>query len=220
MVETAEKAVKQDFLDLVYGVLFNSAATFRNLADAPPIGQAVLVLFILTLSNGIVSFSFFRLTFRDIPGVDPMIAQVLTGIFPVVLILALVFTGLRWFISGAVLHLLAELLGGRGTPKGTLTVCALAGLPGVFLIPFELLVRLFRVPEIAAAVLSGLAGVVVLAWGAVLLVIGLREIHRFSSGNAVLTIITPVTVFIIISLLVAASVIFALGTFVPFSRAL
>jgi hypothetical protein len=219
-VETSEKAVKQDFFDLIYGVLFNAAATFRNLADAPPIGQAALVLFILTLSNGIVSLSFFRLTFSEIPGVDPVIAQVLTGAFPVLLLLALVFAGLRWFISGAVLHLLAELLGGRGSPKGTLTVCALAGLPGIFLVPVELLVRLLEVPETAAVILTGLTGFVTLGWGAVLLVIGLRETHRFSGGNAVLTIIAPVTVFILISVLVAMTILFTLTALVPFSHSL
>jgi hypothetical protein len=219
-VETDEKVVKQDFFDLIYGVLFNAAATFRNLADAPPIGQAALVLVILTLSNGIVSLSFLRLTFSEIPGVDPVITQILSGAFPVLLLLALVFAGLRWFVSGAVLHLLAELLGGRGTPKGTLTVCALAGLPGIFLVPIELLVRLLVVSETAGAILTGIAGVVALGWGAVLLVIGLREIHRFSSGNAVLTIITPVTVFILISVLVAVTVLFTFAAVVPFSHAL
>lgn len=203
---------RPNFFDLIYGVLFSPTDTFRVLSDVLPIGQAVATLFILTLSNAVVSFSFFRTAFKDIPGVNPELIPVFSGLFPLVLAFAVAFVGLKWFVFGAILHLMAELLGGKGTPKGTLTVYALASLPGVFIIPVEILLKLLQVPEIAAAAMSGAVRIAVMIWGIVVLVIGLREIHSFSTGNAVLTIITPLVVFVVVSV---AFIFVTLGALVP-----
>jgi hypothetical protein len=215
-METDSDVKRPSFLELIYGVLFNPGKTFKNLSDAPPLGQAAAILFILAVSNTIVSYAFFRSALAEIPGAGEL-SPLITGLFPLMLVFGVVFAGLKWFVFGAVLHFMAELLGGKGTPKGTLTVYALAGLPGVFLVPVELLLKLLRAPENAAAALGGAAGLAVLVWGIVLLVIGLREIHRISTGNAVLTIITPVTVLSVVSVVFLLTMI---GTLVPLVHSL
>jgi hypothetical protein len=208
--------IRPGVLDLVYGVLFNPAATFRKIKEGPPLCYAALLFFLLAVSNAVVSFSFFRSAIADFPAADlaPVI-QVLSGLLPFIVFFALVFAGLRWFLYGAVLHLVAEIWGGKGSPRGTLTVYALAALPGIFLITVELLLRLLRVPDIAAAALSGIIGFGVLVWGVVLLVLGLREVHGFSTGLAALTVLTPVAALVVLGMVFAAAVMVLAGTLFP-----
>lgn len=215
-MEVTGEIKRQGFFDLIYGVLFNPVTTFRGMAETPPFGQAAAVLFILAFSNGVVGWFVFRTTLADMPGMGTTaLAPVLTGLSGFLLFFTLVFAGLKWFLYGSLLHLLAELWGGKGTPKGTLTVYALAGLPGIFLVPLQLILTLLRVSESISAALSIMAGLVVLAWGVVLLIVGLREIHRFSGGAAVLTVVTPVAVVLTLTgIFVAAMFVFA-GAVMP-----
>lgn len=208
--------IRSGLFDLVYGVLFNPVATFKKIKEGPPLPYAALLFFLLAGSNAVASLSFFRSAVTDFPAADlaPVI-QALSGLLPFIVFFALVFAGLRWFLYGAVLHLVAEIWGGKGSPRGTLTIYALAALPGVFLITVELLLRLLRVPDIAAAALSGITGFGVLVWGVVLLVLGLREVHGFSTGLAALTVLTPVAVLIVLVMLSIAAVMVLAGTLFP-----
>ncbi|MEW6448372.1 MAG: Yip1 family protein [Bacillota bacterium] len=215
-METTGGVKEQSFFELIYGILFNPVKTFRNVSEMPPFGQAAAILFFIALSDGLVGFFVFRSTLADIPGINAMVSvPVITGLFGFILLFTLVLAGLRWFLYGSLLHLLAELWGGKGTPKGTLTVYALAGLPGVFLAPLQLILALLRVSEITSAVLSITAGLVVLTWGIVLLVLGLREIHRFSSGAAVLTVITPAAIILILTGVFIAVLFALVGAVTP-----
>lgn len=214
--ENGGAVVRPGFLDLIYGVLFNPVPTFKKIKEGPPLCYAALLFFLLAVSNAIVSFSFFCSAIADFPDADlAPIGQVLSGLLPFIIFFALVFAGLRWFLYGAVLHLVAEIWGGKGSPRGTLTVYALAALPGIFLIAVELLLRLLRVPDIAAAALSGIIGLGVLVWGVVLLVLGLREVHGFSTGVAALTVLTPVAALIVLGMVFVAAVIVLAGTLFP-----
>ncbi|HIE13522.1 MAG TPA: YIP1 family protein [Desulfotomaculum sp.] len=215
-METVGEIKRQGFFDLIYGVLFNPVATFRGMSERPPFGQAAAVLFVLAFSNGIAGWFVFRTTLADTPGMEATaLAPVLTGLSVFFLFFTLVFAGLKWFLYGSLLHLLAELWGGRGTPKGTLAVYALSGLPGVFLVPLQLILTLLRASEIISAALSITAGLVVLSWGAVLLIIGLREVHRFSGGAAVLTVVTPVAVVLVLTGVFVAAVFVVIGAVMP-----
>lgn len=215
-METTGEIKRQGFFDLIYGILFNPVTTFRNIAETPPFGQAAAVFFLLAFGNGVVGLFVFRSTLMDAPGIDTTtLVPVLTGLSGFLLFFTLAFAGLRWLLYGSLLHLLAELWGGSGTPKGTLTVYALASLPGVFLVPLQLILTLLRVSEIASALLSGTAGLVILVWGMVLLIVGIREVHRFSSGAAILTVLTPVAVILVfIGIFIAAIFVFV-GALIP-----
>ncbi|MEW6192018.1 MAG: hypothetical protein AB1507_01480, partial [Bacillota bacterium] len=72
-----------------------------------------------------------------------------------------------------------------------------------------------RVPDIAAAALSGIIGFGVLVWGVVLLVLGLREVHGFSTGLAALTVLTPVAALVVLGMVFAAAVMVLAGTLFP-----
>ncbi|MEW6182450.1 MAG: Yip1 family protein [Bacillota bacterium] len=190
-MEMDSKTGSRNLFELIYGVLFDPASTFRGLADSPPFRDSVAILLILTIANALTGFIFFRATLADFPGFGYGVPDPGPWLLIPVVLLALIFTSLKYFLYGAVLHLLAESWGGRGTPKGTLTVYALAALPGIFLIPFELIMKLFNFPEAAVAVLGLITGLAVLVWGVVLLVVGLREVHHFRTDEAALTVFTP-----------------------------
>jgi len=102
--------------------------------------------------------------------------------------------------GAALLHLSAGLLGGDGTPADLLRICALVYFPNLLLPPFALW---------GGAPFVFARGVV-LAWQVVLLVIGLREVYRVSSGVATVAIALPVT-FMLFVLPVATIFVVLLG---------
>ncbi|MEW6172743.1 MAG: Yip1 family protein [Bacillota bacterium] len=212
-MEMNSGARTQNLFELIYGVLFNPVYTFSSLADAPPLGYSVLILFILAIANALTSIAFFRTTLPDIPGFDTAVPVLGPWLFMPGVLLALIFASFKYLLYGAVLHLAAELWGGKGTPRGTLAVYALAALPGVFLIPLELMMKLFNFPEVAAMVLGLVAGFAVVVWGVVLLILGLREVHRFPTDAAVLTVFTPAAVLILLLIVFFVAVAVFAGTF-------
>jgi len=92
---------------------------------------------------------------------------------------------------------------------GVLTVLALAGIPKVLVIPFQVInyflagALYVRIPAIASSVIAFI-------WWAVLLVIGLREIQEFSVARSVASLLIPLGILgliIIIFTLVLAGLI-------------
>ncbi|RJQ27666.1 MAG: YIP1 family protein [Peptococcaceae bacterium] len=209
---------KIDLLELVYGVLFDPTATMKKVALQLPVGLTVLIVTIITLivtSMGI--FTFTRIT----GGVSPMygmghLMTVIQSVIPLIIIFGLLFGYLKWFVFSSVLHLTAEFLGGNGQARGVFIVAGLAGLPSIFIVPFQFLTLLLGSRSIAVPLLMGLAGFGILIWGAVILVIGLAQVHHLSTGRAVLVVLIPaMVIFVLIIVLVAAmiSIIFSMANY-------
>ncbi|RLE55596.1 MAG: hypothetical protein DRJ40_07675 [Thermoprotei archaeon] len=109
---------------------------------------------------------------------------VLVGIFAVFLI---------WIITGGLVYLFARLLGGKGDFEATLAAGSLLWLP-VFLLGLSGPIAAF-VNYLAAIGLFLTLRCIAFVWGIVICCIALSEVHRFSVGRALLSMLLPVIVF-------------------------
>ncbi|MGQ9512877.1 YIP1 family protein [Thermodesulfitimonas sp.] len=215
-MESGNGASRLGLLELVHGVLFSPAVAFRAVAGAPPLKEAAFIFFLLTLGNALAGSFLLRANFAGLPGVNLIeITRVVTGLLPLFILLAILFGAAKWFLYSALFHFLAGLLGGRGNPRGTLVVCALAGLPGIFLVPVELALDILKVAAVPAAALGGLVGLGVLVWEFVLLVIGLREVHRFTTGSAVITVLLPLAGLVCLFVLLVSGIVVSASALFP-----
>ncbi|BAF61022.1 MAG: YIP1 family protein [Pelotomaculum sp.] len=197
------------FLELVYGVLFEPGKTMQKVAGKPPLWQSALVVTLLGVLGAVMGLlTFTRVVNQSLyaSGMGHMLPAV-QAFAPLGAILGLVWGYVKWFVYSAVLHLAAELLGGRGKAAGVFAVAGLAGLPTIFMLPVQLLAYWFGTGRLAATVLVGLAGLAVLVWTMVLLVIGVRHVHGFTTGRAVLVVFTPVLAMAAIAVLLVVAAV-------------
>ncbi|MBE0466505.1 MAG: YIP1 family protein, partial [Candidatus Desulforudis sp.] len=122
---------------------------------------------------------------------------------------------IKWLGYGAILHLTAQLLDGKGGPKGTLVAYGLAGLPAILMLPVEGLMVFTDPGETTASTILGLFSLAVFIWSVVLLVLGLREMHRLSTGRAVTVVLAPVGVVLLAAVIVLVLIISGIMTLFP-----
>lgn len=201
------------FLEIIYGILFDPVKTSRRLAENPPL---LLTLIIVTLVNAAGALMNL-LTVRTIgPGwMDPALAQMMASMAPFLIISGFFLWYAKWLGYGAILHLTAQLLDGKGGPRGTLVAYGLAGLPALLMLPVEGLVAITNAGESLASLILGLFGLVAFVWSVVLLVIGLREVHQFSTGRAVVAVLAPVGVIILLAIVLSIVISFGFMTMLP-----
>ncbi|MCG8402883.1 MAG: YIP1 family protein [Firmicutes bacterium] len=189
--------VKDGILDLIYGVLFDPVRTFAGFAQQPPVFAAVIIVVLLSLAQALMGMfnTPYYLNGLQLPGIPAQDAM--QALMPLATAGGFVLGFVEWFFMAGVLHLLAELYGGRGRARGVFAVYGLAGLPAALIIPLQLLVSFF--PSSAGVnIISGLLSLAVFIWFVILLVIGIREVHGFSTGRAAFTVFTPVLALIVI----------------------
>ncbi|HEY3313662.1 MAG TPA: Yip1 family protein [Bacillota bacterium] len=179
-----------DFLELVYGILFSPRKTFRELAEAPPVGQAVAVF----LAVNIVSTTLMTISLGS------RLSATAFGLAPAAFVFAGLVLGLiDWFVVTAVFHLVAEMLGGKGRGLSLFYLVALANLPRLINAPLMLLTF---TPARTLEVLLSLA---VTIWVAVLYIIAVAEVHHITSGQATVTVVLPMAaVFAVVAALIIA----------------
>ncbi|MEW6276678.1 MAG: Yip1 family protein [Bacillota bacterium] len=205
----------QGFLELVYGVLFEPVAAFSRVVQRLPLGQTVLIF---TLVNLLVAFMNGLVMSRLMhhPAADHMAVMMVKAMTPVLVILGLTFQFAKWFTYSALLHLLAEFLGGRGRAVGVWTVAGLASLPGIFLVPVNLLLLLFGVRGFALSLLVYLFGFLVLIWGMILLILGIRQEHALSAGRAAAVVLLPVGAVVVGGIVLVIALMATAASFMPF----
>jgi len=182
---------KNGVLDIVYGVLFDPVRTFAGLAQRPPVGAAVIIFVVLNLAEALMGLLtapryFGEMPIPGFPGMDAFTHSLL----PLFSAGGFIFSVVKWFVMAGLLHLLAELLGGRGVARGVFVVYGVAGLPAVFMIPVDIILALIQAGS-AVLFFSGLLSLGIFIWSVVLLIIGVREVHRFSTGRATLAVLMP-----------------------------
>ncbi|RJX19627.1 MAG: YIP1 family protein [Desulforudis sp.] len=216
--ETPDEAVAPEpvsepgLLELIYGVLFDPVSTFRRVAPNPPLFLTFLIATLVNVGTTLMGVITYRTAgFGGISELDVFVA----AIIPVFALISFFLWYLKWLVYGAVLHLVSQLFGGVNGPKATLSVYGLAGLPALLLLPVQGLIVVAGLGESVATSLMGLAGLVVFGWSLVLLVLGLREVHRFGTGQAISVVVTPVITIVLFVVLV--SILAALGftAFIP-----
>lgn len=206
-----DAGVAPGFLELVYGILFEPGKTLHRVAQRPSFNIALalvtalslagVLLWLLIVSQAMgqladsVAWSFFPDAVKPILALGAVIMFLLGYV--------------KWLGYSALVSLAAELLGGVGRGRDVAAMAGLALIPTILLIPAQFL-NLYLGAEVFM-----LIGVpVVWVWVAVLLVMGVKESHRLSTGRALLAVISPVIILMVllglmITGLVTAAVMFS-----------
>lgn len=189
----------ENVLDIAYGVLFQPARTVPRIAAGPKMGLGVLFFVVVTglvaLMNGIAA-----------PASLP--PEIPAGGFlaPFVVIVSLLMGLFGWVMGVAVLHLLAEFLGGSGSVRDLFATWGYIQLPRLFTVPAALL------GAAVSPLVQGIMSLLIALWVLYLEVIAVRSIYRLSTGRAVLALIIPyVVLFAIVVVIVFALVFLILG---------
>lgn len=211
------------YYEIIYGVLFDPVKTMQRVVNNPPLGSTLVIMILLALAGLLTSLYTSAHGGPSNLGLEmglplkqaKMFSEALRVAAPVLAILGSLFYFIKWFFYSALLHLLADFFGGRGRARTVFVVYGLAGLPEVFLIPLNVLTTLL-IPSLAAVV-STIGSLGVLIWGIILLTIGLREAHQFSTGRALAVIFTPVVAVGVLILVSMIGLMSAMAAFMPTS---
>jgi hypothetical protein len=167
------------FLELLYDVIFSPAAAMRQIAARRPVGQALAAFFLSVLiPAGAIYFVLQTVGAGKFAG---------TAIF-----IAVTARLVAWFVGSAVLQLIAELYGGRGTALGLFTAIGFAHLPGIFVVPLAVVAMLL--PAGAAVIVLAVGSLLLLFWALALVVIAIGGAHGLGLAKAVLVLLTPLLV--------------------------
>lgn len=182
---------KLNFYDLIYGMLFEPAVTISRVVKQPPVPVTVAVVLVMNFVTMLTALYSAGRSFNQsgLPWAN------LRSMAPLLAFLGLFLQFVKWFGYSAVLHLIADFYGGRGQGRVVFTLYGLAELPQLFLIPIQVL--MFWVSPGVAGVITALTCLAVAVWGLVLLVMGIREAHGFSTGRAVAVVFTPLVALVI-----------------------
>jgi len=200
---------KLGLLELVYGTLFDPVHTFKRISGNPPLGWTVLIFSLVkVLSVTVLWYTLpSELMSGDIAGVyNYGMAEVFRVMVPVIIAGALVYEYVKWFVYSGTLHLLADLAGGSGRAAGVLVVTGLAALPSLLFLPVQILIT-FLDGNWLAGLINFLIVLAVLIWGLILVIIGMRETQRLSTGLAVLVSLIPAIVIVLAIVFFAVMVV-------------
>lgn len=191
--EQNENDVKTGFFELIYGTLFNPVETFTKVSRNPPLFQGFIIFIISVL---LISVSRILLP-QDMADLSPEVAGIISQAGPSVAVLSAIIALVFWFIQAGILQVVAELLGGRGSAVGVLTILALAGIPGVLAIPFQVAGH-FLSESFLGSFLALAGNLFSIIWWVIILILGIRQVHGFSTGKSVITVIAPIITFFLI----------------------
>jgi len=192
--------MSEGILPTAKGMLLDPTSTFQSLREGV-LGEALKYYAVLLLVPAVLSTLFYILFFvvMGIPlpmvyGTDVGSLTLLSGIGIGVLAGILIYIGglISLFIKGVVFHILGVcIVGGRKGIKETIKALAYASTPYLLLCWIPLI------------------NLLAVIWSTLLFILGVRELHKFSTSRAVLAIIIPVIIIIAAVSLVFSAVIIA-----------
>ncbi len=207
-----------DLFSLVYGMIFEPAATLRRIArlgeawqsvqrgspgqreepaepgNAPGasggslLGKAFAVAALAAVVEGSAMGSGWVKLAGEAMGALPPAAGAA---------LACLSAGWRlatWFVATGVVHVAAESLGGDGRALSLLTLLGFCRAPGLLLAPLSL------VPGLTGSGERTLAGLVVAGWITALAVLAVREAYSIGTGRAIAAVLLPVAGLVLLAL--------------------
>jgi len=199
--EAKQAADMPTFFELIYGVLFEPVRTFRRASESLPMAGTVAVFSVVNIALLINMYLSVKNIAGSYAGIDyPGTQGMLDAFIPVLLVALLIFMYIKWFLYSGLLFLLAELIGGHGKAAAVLIVTGLASLPGLILLPIQVLISFFGGSSLAI-VIDYMFSLAFYSWGVVLVVVGIRETQHFSTARSVFTVFLPAIVIILIILI-------------------
>lgn len=173
------------FLEIIYDVLFNPVAAMRQITDKKPVAGAFAAFL---LSVGIPAAAvYFALKNEE-----------WQKLFAIIFLAQLIGSFLMWFFGAAVLSLVAEVFGGRGSSFALFVALGFTNIPRILIVPI-LVVAAVLPGGVGAAVLA-VASLAVIFWTMYLDVAAIMGSHGLSAVRALLVLIAPL-------IMVAAAVI-------------
>ena len=199
--------MKEGIVETLIGVIARPTSTIGSICQQRPIGWAIVVYLVVCLVSAFAAIGLvFHLAGLPDFGAPPLTAAVdipgtLVGTPIIGLLTLVVFT--------AIYHLVALVLGGKGSYWGLFSGFAFAALPGIFSAP---LAAISLPLGTAGTGLYGMGTLALTLWVVVLYVIALRENYLVSTGRAILLFLLPVIILpLLLGLLVALVVTALIG---------
>lgn len=195
-----QQAERGSFLDNLYGALFAPRRTFAALAAEPPLGQAIVLFVIVNVVSAAATNSRLLGSTADRGSL----------LAPPALFLALLASSfILWFLATAILHLLAEFMGGRGSGLTLFALLSFAEAPALLNGP----IRLLRATPLTA--LAPVASLAVFLWTLWLTVEAVGAAHHLPLKRSLPAVGLPLIALVVLGILlvIAVGAVFTLPLF-------
>ncbi|MCL0060027.1 YIP1 family protein [Dehalococcoidia bacterium] len=181
--------MQEDILETLIGVLARPTSTIHSICQQRPIGWAIIVYLVVSLVSAItwIETGFYDLEGMGLP--DLGMPGILVGSLIINIITLVIFT--------AICHLVASLLGGRGSYSGLFSGFGFASVPGIFVAPLAVIGML----PMVGPLLSVLGNFGVIVWSLVLSILAIRENYLISTGRAILIVLIVLLLGVILLVL-------------------
>lgn len=182
------------WLDILYGTLFQPQATFSRLLERPPYLLSLIVFAVVGLVSAAIARQMgpaLLTELKSIPGFEPGLGFDLARISSVLSVMAFWIGLVNWFLMTGVFHLVAVLLGGRGSAAALFPLIGLANLPAIFAAPLAAIEL-----NTGVSTLSSL-GLALDIWRYYLYYRAIRVVYSLSRGRSLVVLLSPLVVFIV-----------------------
>jgi hypothetical protein len=179
-----ENDMEKGIIEKLVGVLVRPTSTIRSICEQRPIGWAVVIYLVVGLITTITMVDPGMLEKLRLPELG--MTEILVG-FTIINIVALV-------ILTAICHVVASVLGGKGSYGGLFCGFGFAALPGIFAAPLAVVGLL----PVVGALLSGPGSLGIMVWSIVLSILAVRENYLVSTGRAILIYFLPLAVLMML----------------------
>ncbi|KPV65100.1 MAG: Yip1 domain protein [Candidatus Bathyarchaeota archaeon BA1] len=201
-------------LDNLMGVIVKPVPTFRSMLEAPRLIEALLVVLIASFCSGLAALLSPLLVFpRLLPSPALTPTQAFQFLFsPAFLIpLSIISGAFSWIIISAVFHASSRVLGGKGNFEQTLLIAGFSQAPLIYSIFFGVLSWAVgsTLPTLLSSFLLGI-------WSLILLVLGIREAHKFSTLRALAAIFLPIIVIAVVIIVIVVALVLILIPRLPY----
>ncbi len=185
-----------DFLENLYDILFQPLQGMKSIAARRLTGQAVVALLLSVLIPAWPIYFFLKEINMPI-------------LIHLIIIVQILGSFILWFVGVAILHLIAEMAGGRGTAAGLLAAMGFSHVPRIFLVPGWVVTILM--PAGIRPLLFAVLGIMTAVWTLGLAMVAIRANYDFSPSKAIVVLITPllalIAAFLVIAILLGAALI-------------
>jgi len=191
-----------DLLEAISGTLFTPASTFRRLLEERmSLAIAAIIVLIASICSGVgtlLTESTVMSLFTEFSGFEPVTPnfdEMMNS--PIASMTTNVVGGfISWVFFAGICHIVAKLLGGKGTFTEMLVLMGFASLPNIFQAPIGLIVMLSG--GLTGAFIAIVLGSFLANWVLILDVLAIREAQKFSTGRAIATLVLPIVVLAVL----------------------